>query len=209
MNALILVDIQNDFMPTGSLPVPNGNDVIPIANVLIPHFDHVIATQDWHPNNHGSFAAEHAGRKPGELIDLHGLTQVLWPSHCVQHTFGSEFVSGLNQSLINKIVQKGTNIDVDSYSGFADNGDRIQTELHDYLQKNGIKEVYVMGVATDYCVKFTALDAIKRGYQTTLIVDGCRGVNLSAGDVDAALKEMTDAGVVLSKHHDYLNRTQA
>jgi nicotinamidase/pyrazinamidase len=209
MNALILVDIQNDFMPTGSLPVPKGNDVIQIANALIPHFDIVIATQDWHPQNHKSFAAEHEGRSPGELIDLNGLTQVLWPTHCVQHTFGSEFASELHQSSINKVVQKGTNIDVDSYSGFADNGDRIQTELHDYLQKNGIKELHVMGLATDYCVKFTALDAIKRGYQTSLIVDGCRGVNLSAGDVDAAIIEMKDAGVILSKHQDYLSRNQS
>ena len=129
MNAIILVDIQNDFLPTGSLPVPQGDAIIDIVNPLLDRFPHVIATQDWHPENHGSFASQHKGQAPFAVIDLHGLEQVLWPDHCVQNSSGADFASGLCTEKIQKIVQKGTDITVDSYSGFADNGGRIETEL--------------------------------------------------------------------------------
>lgn len=195
MNALILVDLQNDFMPGGALPVAEGHAVVPVANALLPKFELVVATQDWHPAQHGSFAANHAGRKPGEPIDLNGLRQVLWPVHCVQHSSGAEFVQELDASKITRVFQKGTDAGIDSYSGFFDNGHRKATGLGEYLKSRGVDHVYVLGVATDYCVKFTALDARGLGFKTTLIADACRGVNLKPGDVDAAIVELRGAGV--------------
>ncbi|MGN6368994.1 MAG: bifunctional nicotinamidase/pyrazinamidase [Phycisphaerae bacterium] len=195
MNALILVDIQNDFLPTGALPVPEGDKVIAVANHLMPQFKHVIATQDWHPANHGSFAANHAGKKPGDLITLNGLPQILWPTHCVQNTPGAEFAPGLDRARFTHVVQKGTDPAIDSYSGFFDNGHKKATGLHEYLQSQGIRELCVMGLATDYCVKFTALDARQLGYHVVLELNGCRGVNLKPGDVEAAVAEMVRAGV--------------
>ena len=195
MKALILVDLQNDFCPGGALAVEQGDQVIPIANQLMDKFDLVVATQDWHPANHGSFAANHPWRKPGQVIDLHGLQQALWPIHCVQESFGAEFVQNLDQSKITKIFVKGTDPEIDSYSGFFDNGHRKATGLGDYLKAQGVQEVYVMGLATDYCVKFTALDALKLGFKTSLIVDGSRGVNLNPGDVDKAVEEMQAKGI--------------
>ncbi len=195
MRTLILVDLQNDFCKGGALEVKNGDAAIPIANLLMPKFDIVVATQDWHPANHGSFAANHLWRKPGQVIDLHGLQQVLWPIHCVQNSFGAMLKKGLNTEGVNKIVQKGTDLKVDSYSGFFDNGRRKQTELDDYLSSKNVDEVFVIGLATDYCVKFTALDAVSLGYKTYLIEDGSWGVNLTVGDVDNAILEMKKAGV--------------
>lgn len=195
MKALILVDLQNDFCAFGALAVPGGNDVIPIANDLMEQFDLVVATQDWHPATHGSFAANHPWRKPGQVIDLHGLPQVLWTIHCVQDTFGAEFVGNLNTDKITKIFPKGTDPEVDSYSGFFDNGHRKATGMGDYLKEQGVDTVYVMGLATDYCVKFTALDAVELGFKTYLIQEGCRGVNLQEGDVKKAILEMQERGV--------------
>lgn len=194
MRALILVDIQNDFMPTGALPVPNGHEVVPVANKLMPKFDLVVATQDWHPETHGSFAKHH-GKQPGEVIDLNGLQQVLWPHHCVQGTKGAEFVKELDASKIDAVFQKGTDPGIDSYSGFHDNGHRKATGLGDYLRMKGADEVYVLGVATDYCVRFTALDAVREGFKTRLIEDGSRGVNLQPDDSAKAIEEMKAAGV--------------
>lgn len=195
--ALILVDIQNDFMPTGALPVGEGDAVVPVANALIPAFDIVVATQDWHPPDHGSFASQHTGKSPGEVIDLHGLDQVLWPDHCVQNSEGAKFVEGLNVEAITKIFPKGTNVEIDSYSGFFDNGHRQDTGLSAWLRERDVNEVFVLGVATDYCVKFTVLDALKEGFDTKLVVDGCRGVEMNAGDVDRAIEEMRGAGATL------------
>jgi nicotinamidase/pyrazinamidase len=195
MKALILVDIQNDFLPTGALPVPRGDEVVAVTNRLSPRFDLVVATQDWHPRDHGSFAANHPGRKPGDVIDLNGLPQILWPVHCVQGTPGAEFAPGLDTSRVARVFQKGIDPAIDSYSGFFDNGHRRSTGLADYLREKGVTDVYVLGLATDYCVKFTVLDALHRaGLKTWLVEDGSRGVNLRPGDVDAAVKEMRDAG---------------
>ena len=202
MNALILVDLQNDFCPGGALAVDEGDQVIPIANQLMEKFDLVVATQDWHPANHGSFAANHPWRKPGQVIDLHGLQQVLWPIHCVQESFGAEFVPALDQKAITKVFVKGTDIEIDSYSGFFDNGHRKATGLGDYLKEQNVKEVYVLGLATDYCVKFTALDALELGFKTHLVLDACRGVNLNPGDVDKAVAEMKEKGVqIINSEH--------
>jgi nicotinamidase/pyrazinamidase len=166
MRALVLVDIQNDFVPGGALPVPEGDKVVPIANRVQPLFDLVVATQDWHPQNHGSFAANHPGKHPGEVIDLNGLPQILWPVHCVQGTPGAEFVPGLEMRQVASIIHKGTDPEIDSYSGFFDNGHRKATGLEAYLKSQGVDDVYVMGLATDYCVKFTVLDAVQQGFRT-------------------------------------------
>lgn len=193
--ALIIVDLQNDFLPGGALAVADGDQVVPVANRLMKSFALVVATQDWHPADHQSFARQHAGRTPGELIDLHGLTQVLWPPHCVQNTGGACFAPGLETARIARVFPKGTDPRVDSYSGFFDNGKIRATGLGDYLRAEGVDEVAVLGLATDYCVRFTALDAVGLGFRTKLVVEGCRAVNLAEGDDARALAAMRAAGV--------------
>jgi nicotinamidase/pyrazinamidase len=193
--ALVLVDIQNDFMPGGSLPVPRGDEVVPVVNALAGRFDLVVATEDWHPPDHESFASRHAGRSPGDVIDLHGVPQTLWPDHCVQGSLGVELVAGLDRARIARVFRKGTEPRVDSYSGFFDNGRRGDTGLDAFLRARGVREVWIAGVATDYCVKYTALDARALGYETMLVLDGCRGVGAHAGDVERAIAEMCAAGV--------------
>ncbi|WP_020526174.1 bifunctional nicotinamidase/pyrazinamidase [Flexithrix dorotheae] len=195
MKALILVDIQYDFISGGALAVPEGETIIPTVNQLQQHFDLVIATQDFHPADHGSFATNHPGKNPGEVTDLNGLPQILWPVHCVQGTRGVDFVEELNMEKVEKIFPKGTDKGIDSYSGFFDNGHKKATGLGDYLKEKGVKEVFVVGLATDYCVKFTALDALELGFETYLIKDASRGVNLQPGDVEKAIKELDGQGV--------------
>ena len=197
MKALILVDLQNDFMPGGALAVPHGDEVVAVANRLVGRFDHVIATQDWHPADHLSFSSQHAGRSPGDVIDLEGLEQVLWPDHCIQDTRGAELHAALDVSSVNSIFRKGTERSIDSYSAFFDNAHRRATGLGDHLAGTGVDEVYLMGLATDYCVKFSALDAVGLGLKTHVIRDGCRGIDLQPGDVDRAHREMAGMGVKL------------
>jgi nicotinamidase/pyrazinamidase len=204
MKALILVDLQNDFMPGGALAVTGGDQIIPVVNRLQRQFELVVATQDWHPANHGSFAANHAGRQVFDLASLGGLPQVLWPSHCVQGTSGAEFAAGLDSTRISKVVHKGTDPEIDSYSGFFDNGHSKATGLADYLHGRHVSDVHVVGLATDYCVKFTALDARKLGFATYLIADACRGVDLKPGDVERAIEEMQAAGVQVVHSNDVL-----
>jgi len=195
MNALVIVDVQSDFCPSGALAVPEGDRVVPGINRLQSHFDLVVATQDWHPADHGSFAANHPGRKPGDVIELAGLEQILWPVHCVQHTPGAELHPELDRRRIAKIFPKGTDPEVDSYSGFFDNGHRHATGLGDYLKGRGVTAVHLCGLATDYCVKFTALDAADLGFTTWVIRDACRGIDREPGDVERALTEMESKGV--------------
>jgi len=195
MKALVIVDVQNDFCPGGALPVAEGDLVVPIINGLQRHFDLVVATQDWHPPDHLSFAANHAGKTPGEVIDLNGAPQVLWPVHCVQGTPGAAFVPALATEGITKVFRKGTARKVDSYSGFFDNDHRRTTGLGEYLREQGVDAVYLVGLATDYCVKYSALDARHLGLETSVIVDACRGVELQPGDVERAVEEMQSAGV--------------
>ena len=202
MRALILVDLQIDFCPGGALEVTEGDRVIPIANQLMDRFDLVVATQDWHPADHKSFAANHLWRKIGQVIDVNGLPQVLWPIHCVQESFGAEFHPGLKLDAIDEIFQKGTDPEIDSYSGFFDNGHRKATGLGEYLKSKDVDEVFILGLATDYCVKFTALDAVELGFQTTLIEDATRGVNLRDNDVSNAVEEMRTAGVTVVQSAD-------
>ncbi len=195
--ALILVDIQNDFLPGGALEVSDGDAVIPVANKLIPHFDLVVASRDWHPATHGSFAANHPWRKPGQVIDLNGLDQILWPIHCVQESYGAEFGKDLHDDKIDKVFFKGTDPGIDSYSAFFDNAHRRATGMGDYLKEEGIEEIYLVGLATDYCVKYTALDALKLGFKTYVVTDGVRGIEQEAGDVERALQLMQEKGARL------------
>ena len=195
--ALVLVDIQNDFMPDGALPTHGGYAVVPVANRLIGQFDLVVATQDWHPPNHGSFASNHDGHEPGEVIDLAGIDQILWPDHCVQESEGAEFVDDLRIDRVDEVIRKGTNPEIDSYSGFYDNHHRQATGLGDFLDAEGVETICILGVATDYCVKFTALDGCELGFDTWVVVDGCRGVGNDVADIDAAFGEMREAGAKL------------
>lgn len=209
MNALILVDIQNDFLPGGALAVPDGDAIIWVANEIQSNFDLIVATQDWHPANHRSFASQNTGIQIGQVFQLDGLEQMAWPDHCVQGTIGAQFAADLDQSRFSQVIQKGTDPAIDSYSGFFDNGHRKATGLENYLDANQVKRVFVMGLATDYCVKFTALDALACEFETLLIQDGCRGVNLSPTDSDNAIDAMTKVGIqVINSHQvaDYLTR---
>lgn len=195
MRALIIVDVQNDFLPGGALAVPEGDQVIPVINRILGGYELVVATQDWHPASHESFASQHEGCSPGEVVDLHGLEQVLWPDHCVQDSPGAAFADALEQGPIARVFRKGQDPQVDSYSGFFDNGRRGNTGLAAWLREQGVTQVDVVGLATDYCVKFTALDAAEQGFATRLIEDACRGVNLQPGDDARAIQAMRDAGV--------------
>ena len=195
MKSLILVDIQNDFLPGGALAVPGGDEIVSRANDLMEEFEIVLATQDWHPPDHGSFAANHPGKAVFESIELSGLPQTLWPIHCVRDTPGAEFAPGLDLGRIARVFQKGTRSEVDSYSGFHDNGRRHRTGMGDWLREQGVTHLTICGLATDYCVKFTALDAVCEGFQVTLALAASRGVNLLAGDVDKAVEEMRGAGI--------------
>jgi nicotinamidase/pyrazinamidase len=198
VKALILVDLQNDFCPGGALAVPEGDRVVGAADRLARRFELVVATQDWHPADHGSFAANHPGKTPGEVIELDGVRQVLWPVHCVQGTRGAEFHPELDISAVARVFRKGADARFDSYSGFFDNRRRHATGLGEYLKERSVESVYVCGLATDYCVKFTALDAVELGFKTHLVEDACRGVNVHPGDVQRAIEEMQERGVVVT-----------
>lgn len=190
MNALILVDIQNDFCPGGSLAVKEGDQIAPVVNELQKHFALVIATKDWHPVGHSSF-------------------ETLWPPHCVQETAGAEFVAELDTSRIARVFLKGTDSGVDSYSGFFDNEHKRATGLGDYLKERGVTDVTIVGLATDYCVKFTALDAISLGFKTTVVADACRGVEVNEGDTARAIEEMAAAGVQITESRELLEAQAA
>lgn len=194
VRALLLVDLQNDFMPFGALPVAGGDAVVPVANALIPRFSLVVASQDWHPADHGSFASAHPGTLPGDVVDLGGVSQVLWPDHCVQDMPGASFHSGLDIGGVDHVVRKGADPAVDSYSAFFDNDRRRDTGLAAYLEERGAEELVIMGLATDYCVRATVLDACGLGFGVTVIEDGCRGVDVTPGDSERAFAEMRSAG---------------
>lgn len=196
MRALILVDLQNDFLPGGALAVPRGELVIPPANRLQSRFDLCCATQDWHPEGHGSFASSHPGKQPGERVELGGLVQILWPDHCVQGSRGAALAARLDTRRVEAIFRKGTDPGIDSYSGFFDNAERKATGLGAYLQGRGVREVHVLGLATDYCVKATALDARRLGFPSVSVIeDACAAVELRPGDAAVALAELRAAGV--------------
>ncbi|MBU9845645.1 bifunctional nicotinamidase/pyrazinamidase [Rahnella ecdela] len=200
-SALLLVDLQNDFCRGGALAVTDGDATIAVANQMMAWCKSqdiaVLVSQDWHPAGHRSFAIN-SQAEPWTLGELNGLPQVWWPVHCVQQEPGAEFHPSLNLPLVDFVVQKGTNPDIDSYSAFFDNGHRAATVLNDWLKAAKVTHLYVMGLATDYCVKFTVLDALAQGYEVTLLTDGCRGVNLQPEDSAEAVEAMRVAGAVIS-----------
>ncbi|MEQ4922186.1 bifunctional nicotinamidase/pyrazinamidase [Proteus hauseri] len=208
-SALLLVDIQNDFCTGGALAVNDSDAVVQTANQLINYFKRIknpiIASKDWHPADHLSFA-ENSGTVIGEIGKLNGLPQVWWPVHCVQQSNGAEFHPELDYEAINHIIYKGQNRLIDSYSAFFDNDHEYQTGLHTLLQTLNIKHLYILGIATDYCVKFTVLDALLLGYQVSVITDGCRGVNIKKEDSQIALDEMVAKGAQLIDSADWFNR---
>jgi nicotinamidase/pyrazinamidase len=204
MDALLVVDIQNDFLPGGALAVANGDQVIPVINRLMESFALVLGTQDWHPADHGSFAANHPDRQPGEVIDLNGIMQVLWPVHGVQGSLGAAFAADLRAERFRKVFRKGIDVGIDSYSAFFDNGRRRSTGLDKYLREQSVDELFICGLATDYCVKFSALDSIGSGFRTRVIEDVCRGVDLQPGDSEAAIAEIRKAGVSIVQSSNLL-----
>lgn len=200
--ALLLIDIQNDFVEGGALAVPQGNEIIEIANRLTHRFQRVVATQDWHPRDHRSFVSQNPGVALYEQFELGGLPQTAWPDHCIQNTVGAELVAGLNQDRIHHRIYKGTEPSIDSYSGFFDNGRRRSTGLSELLNKLEIEEVFVLGLATDYCVLYSVLDALREGFRTTVITDACRGVGLNPNDIPQAWSKMKHAGARLIESTD-------
>ncbi|MEI5984775.1 UNVERIFIED_CONTAM: pncA [Trichonephila clavipes] len=180
MKALIIVDVQYDFLPGGSLAVAKGDEIIPVINYIQKDYDLLVATQDWHPDNHLSFASQHEGKLPFEVIDLFGLEQVLWPDHCVQGSYGAEFSEDLNMNRVEAIFRKGMERNIDSYSGFFDNGKRKDTGLAGYLKARKVDEVHVCGLAADYCVYFTAMDALAEGFKTNIISKATKAIDKGA-----------------------------
>lgn len=195
MRALVLVDLQYDFLPGGALAVAHGDETIPVAHRLMREHDVVLATQDWHPRDHTSFAINNPGTEVGQVITLDGLPQVMWPAHCVQGTRGAELHDDLDG--ITQVFQKGTNPAIDSYSGFFDNGHKKATGLEGWLREHGVTELTVLGLATDYCVKYTVLDARQLGFDVRVVREGCRAVELSPGDGERAFAAMRAAGAVI------------
>lgn len=193
MKALILTDIQHDFLPGGPLAVPEGDVIIPIANHIQSCFELVVATQDWHPPEHGSFASNHPGKKPLESVELAGLQQILWPDHCVHGSSGADFPSQLDMNKVEAIFRKGMDPTIDSYSGFFDNGHKKSTGMGDYLKGREVDTIYVLGLAGDVCVAYTIRDALKLGFNVVLIEDGTRPIDPQ--NFDKAMKELKMKGL--------------
>ena len=194
--ALIVIDVQNDFCPGGALAVAGGHEVVPVINELIRKFDHVVLTQDWHPERHSSFASTHSGRQPFESIDMPYGAQTLWPDHCVQGTEGAAFHPGLEWTKAELVIRMGFRHAIDSYSAFFENDHATPTGLSGYLGERGIKDITLAGLATDYCVAFSALDAARLGFETTVRLDASRGIDLG-GSMAAMTARMREAGVTL------------
>ncbi len=194
MKALLVVDIQNDFCPGGALAVPDGDSIIPTVNKLISQFDIVIQTQDWHPDGHSSFASSHDGKEPFDTVEMEYGTQVLWPDHCVQGTKGAEFHPDLNTLKSQVIIRKGFRKAIDSYSTFFENDQKTSTGLTGYLNDRGITDLYTVGLATDFCVKWSILDGIDEGFTMHIIEDAVKGIDLN-GSLDEAWAEMKQKGV--------------
>ena len=196
MHALIVVDVQNDFCPGGALAVAGGDEIVAGINALMSDVDAVILTQDWHPAGHSSFASSHPGHDPMTLIEMPYGPQVLWPDHCIQGSLGAEFHADLNSDAADMIVRKGYNPAIDSYSGFFENDHTTATGLHGYLQTRGIDRLTMVGIATDFCVNYTAVDAAKLGYAVEVREDLCRGIDFD-GSLAAAKEAMDAVGVRL------------
>lgn len=194
--ALIIVDVQNDFCPCGSLEVKGGDEIVPLINRMMAGYENIILTQDWHPKEHSSFASAQHGKLPYDVIDMDYGPQILWPDHCIQGTKGAEFHGDLRTSQAGLIIRKGFNPKIDSYSAFFENDLKTPTGLHGYLQNRGITDLDIVGLATDFCVKYSALDAVKLGYQARVLESACRAIDMQ-GSLAAARHEMHKAGVIL------------
>jgi nicotinamidase/pyrazinamidase len=195
--ALIVIDVQNDFCPGGSLAVAEGDKIVPLINEMIGSFEHVIMTQDWHPADHSSFASNHTGKQPNETVEMPYGPQTLWPDHCVQGSGGAEFHPGLKWSKAELVIRKGFRKGIDSYSAFFENDRKTPTGLAGYLKERGINKITLVGLATDFCVAYSALDAIGLGFEATVRLDACRAIDLG-GSLETMLGKMRDAGVKLA-----------
>ncbi|SMX46696.1 bifunctional nicotinamidase/pyrazinamidase [Actibacterium lipolyticum] len=195
-DALIVIDVQNDFCPGGALAVTGGDDIIPQINALLTEFQVRVFTQDWHPANHSSFASQHSGKNPFEIVDMPYGGQVLWPDHCIQGTPGAAFHADLNTDPADMIIRKGFRPAIDSYSAFFENDRETPTGLDGYLRTRGVSAVTLVGLATDFCVQYSALDAARLGYNVTVVESACRAIDLD-GSLEDAREAMLDAGVVL------------
>ncbi|MBP7734575.1 MAG: bifunctional nicotinamidase/pyrazinamidase [Spirochaetes bacterium] len=196
-DVLIVTDVQNDFCPGGALAVGEGDRIVPVINGIIDRFHRIVATQDWHPKHHMSFASNHPGKKPYDQVELGGIPQTLWPDHCVAGTAGAGFHPGLNPDRFDVIVRKGTNPAVDSYSAFLENDKKTRTGLDGYLKSINAGRVFFCGLATDYCVFYSAMDAASFGFDTLVILDACRGIDVPAGSIDRSIGEMKSRGIRL------------
>ena len=206
MDALIIIDVQNDFCPGGKLAVPNGDEVVKPINILIPEFEHVILTQDWHPADHLSFASNHQGKTEYQTVEMNYGAQILWPDHCIKATSGADFHPELNTTKSNLIIRKGFRAEIDSYSAFFENDQNTPTGLHGYLQNLGITKLFFAGLATDFCVKWSVLDSMKLGYESYLIEDAVRGIDLD-NSVQEAFAEMQAARADFISH-DNIHRVR-
>ena len=204
MKALLIVDVQNDFCPGGALEVPGGDTVVPVINKLIDKFDTIIQTQDWHPAGHSSFASSHKGKDPFDTIEVDYGTQVLWPDHCVQGSEGADFHPDLNIKKTQVIIRKGFRKEIDSYSTFFENDQKTTTGLTGYLKQRGITDLYTVGLATDFCVKWSILDGIDEGFTMHIVEDAVKGIDLD-GSVEQAWKEMKEKGVKVTSSEEILS----
>lgn len=204
MKALLIVDVQNDFCPSGALEVPGGDTIIPVINKLSATFDAVIQTQDWHPGGHSSFASTHEGKDPFETVEMSYGSQVLWPDHCVQGSEGATFHPDLQTDRSQLIIRKGFRKDIDSYSAFFENDDTTSTGLTGYLRERDIDTLYAVGLATDFCVKWSVLDGIKEGFDLYVVEDAVKGIDIE-GSVEQAWSEMLDAGAEKVSSEDLLS----
>lgn len=196
-SALIVIDVQNDFCPGGALAVTGGDEIVPLVNQLIADHEHVVLTQDWHPKGHSSFASVHPGKAPFETIEMPYGPQTLWPDHCIQGTKGAEFHKALKWTRAELVVRKGFRKAIDSYSAFFENDHKTPTGLAGYLKERKIKNLTFVGLATDYCVAYSAIDAAKKGFKVTVRMDACRAIDLG-GSLATMTAKMKDAGVTLA-----------
>ena len=195
MKTLLIIDVQNDFLPGGSLAVPEGNLIIERINDIMENYDLIVATKDWHPKNHISFASNHSDKKIGDIINVNGVDQVLWPDHCIQNSYGSDFPEQLDISKLAKVIYKGSDANIDSYSGFFDNGHFRSTGLSDYLKSKYVYKIDYVGLATDYCLKYTAIDSVSEGFKTRVLINCIKGIEEKGCEL--ALNEMKSKGVEL------------
>ncbi len=204
MKALLIVDVQNDFCPGGALAVPDGDKVVPVINRLIDHFDAIIQTQDWHPKNHSSFASSHPEKNLYDVVEMKYGTQVLWPDHCVQGTKGADFHPDLKTDKTQVIIRKGFRREIDSYSTFFENDHKTTTGLAGYLKERGITDLYAVGLATDFCVKWSVIDGIDEGFNMHIVEDAVAGIDLD-GSLEQAWKEMKEKGVIVTTSDQLLS----